>query len=134
MSDKQKHLDYIQAVISRMASNSFTIKGWTVTLTLAVLAVDATQSGKSFGVLAFLPIFSFWILDAYYLNQERLFRHLYKSVRTKEESAIDYSMSTEEFKAEENWLFTMYSKTLLPFYLPVIAMTLIVMFCLNGGA
>jgi len=126
---KHKHLDYIQAVITRMAQNSFAIKGWTVTLTIAVLAIDKAQPGKQFALLAYLPIVAFWILDGYYLNQERLFRHLFNDVRAKEEANIDFSMNTKPFWEKENWLLTIFSKTLLTFYLPVVAITLVIMHC-----
>ena len=38
MSDKQKHLEFIQNAISRMAANSFMLKAWTVLLVSALFA------------------------------------------------------------------------------------------------
>jgi hypothetical protein len=35
MGDKIKHLEMIQAVISRLANNSFLLKGWSITLVSA---------------------------------------------------------------------------------------------------
>jgi hypothetical protein len=54
---KEKHLELIQAVISRMAGNSFLLKGWSVTLAAALLALgylglalpDAVAPVKPFG-------------------------------------------------------------------------------------
>ena len=40
--DKLKHLEFIQNVITRMNTNSFQIKGWTVTIVSAVLAIYAS--------------------------------------------------------------------------------------------
>ncbi len=31
MENKRKHLEFIQAIISRMASNLFFLRGWTIT-------------------------------------------------------------------------------------------------------
>ncbi|MGX1266794.1 hypothetical protein RKD55_004738 [Rossellomorea marisflavi] len=38
MEEKMRHLELIQNVMSRMASNSFLLKGWTVTLVVGLLA------------------------------------------------------------------------------------------------
>lgn len=82
-----KHLELVQGIISRMANNSFLIKGWSVTVAAALFALAAKDSDARFALLAILPIFAFWYLDAYYLRQERLFRQLYEKVRSKESSS-----------------------------------------------
>jgi hypothetical protein len=40
--NKIKHLEFIQGVITRMNANSFQIKGWSVTITAALLALYAS--------------------------------------------------------------------------------------------
>jgi hypothetical protein len=70
-----KEIDLIQAIISRMASNSFMIKSWTVTLVAATLLLKGSDKIQVW--IAFIPIIAFWILDAYYLWQERMYRILY---------------------------------------------------------
>ena len=68
-----KEIELIQNIISRMASNSFLVKGWAVTLIVATLLLD----GKSVRVyISFVPLLVFWFLDAYFLWQERLYRKL----------------------------------------------------------
>ncbi len=79
-----KHLEFIQAIVARMASHSFLLKGWSVTLVAAVLAIAANQSCVALAAVALLPAVTFWGLDAYYLRQERLFRRLYDAVRLGE--------------------------------------------------
>ena len=69
-----KHLDFLQSVISRMAANSFLIKGWAVTLVSALLAFGTKEAKPTYAALATYPTLAFWGLDAYYLMQERLFR------------------------------------------------------------
>ena len=76
-----KHMEFVQAIVTRMGGNSFLLKGWTVTLTAALFALAAKDSNSRFVVVAILPAFSFWGLDAYYLRQERLFRCLYDDLR-----------------------------------------------------
>jgi hypothetical protein len=75
--EKMKHLDLIQGVITRMASNSFVLKGWSVTLATALFGFSAKESEPRLALLALLPILVFWGLDAYYLGLERRFRTLY---------------------------------------------------------
>ena len=72
-----EELKLIQDIIKRMAFNSFMIKGWAVTLVVVTLLLK----GDKFQVLiAFIPLGVFWFLDAYFLQQERLYRELYKWV------------------------------------------------------
>lgn len=93
-SKKIKHLDMIEAVIERMAKNSFQLKGWTMTLVTIVGTFSSQSSEKKFIVLAFVPILAFWVLDSFYLQQERKYRLLYKIVRCKKEKQIDFDMDT----------------------------------------
>lgn len=73
-----KHLELIQAVIGRMANNSFLIKGWTITISLAGFGLFANSNKTMFLFLVLFSTIIFWILDAYYLREERLFRKLYE--------------------------------------------------------
>lgn len=81
MSTEQlKHLEFIQAVITRMNANSFQIKGWTVTIVSALLAIFASTKNHNFILAGIFPNIVFWFLDSYYLQQERKFRGLYNDV------------------------------------------------------
>lgn len=125
---KIKHLEFIQVVINRLAQNSFMLKGWTVTL-LAAIFVFANKSDnmdKAYLWIALVPILFFWSLDGYFLQQERLFRHLYNYVRSLQEEDIDFSMRTDNFHvSESNLLGNCFSKSLALFYLPIMAVVLI---------
>ena len=93
-SSKLEHLKMLQAVITRMAGNSFLIKGWCVTLVSALIALSA-KDAKYMVLVAFLPVLMFWWLDAFFLRQERLFRKLYDHVRENSEDESDFSMNTQ---------------------------------------
>ncbi|MBS1786465.1 MAG: hypothetical protein JST85_02010 [Acidobacteria bacterium] len=93
-SSKLEHLKMLQAVITRMAGNSFLIKGWCVTLVSALIALSA-KDAKYMVLVAFLPVLMFWWLDAFFLRQERLFRKLYDHVRENGEDESDFSMNTQ---------------------------------------
>ena len=115
-----KHLEFIQNVITRMANNSFLLKGWTVTLVAALFLLAAQNANIRFPLLAFFPVIAFWVLDAYYLWQERLFRALYNSIRVKDEMEIHsdeaFYMSTMMYHEDvQSWARTMFSKTLFIF-------------------
>ena len=105
MERQLAHLKMIQAVITRMAGNSFLIKGWSVMLVAALFALAAANTNALFVYLAYFPAFMFWALDAYFLRQERLFRKLYDCVRELDGSQINFSMDTKPFegKVDSAW-------------------------------
>ena len=125
--NKLKHLEFIQNVITRMNANSFMIKGWMATLVSALLALAAKDADLRFLIIAFFPIPFFWVLDAYYLSQERQYRDLYDSVRVKTEGQIDFSMNASGFNKDKNtWFNTFRSKTLKWFYGPIAALVCLI--------
>jgi hypothetical protein len=63
-----------------MNTNSFQIKGWTVTIAAALLAIYASTKNNHFILVGIFPTIIFWFLDTYYLTQERRFRGLYNDV------------------------------------------------------
>ena len=127
MENKLKHLEFIQNVINRMARNSFLLKWWTTTLVAALIALFLKEGNQGYIFVAFLPVAVFWILDGYFLSQERLFRALYDSVRKLNKNEVDFSMSTSEHEKNKRnaWVNSMFSTTLFFFYLPMIIMLLI---------
>jgi len=74
-----KEIETIQSAINRMSSNSFLIKGWTITLVVATLLLERSMlDGSKLQIfIAFIPLLVFWFLDAYFLWQERMYRKLY---------------------------------------------------------
>ena len=88
MDNKYKHMDYVQSSISRMASNSFYLKGWNVTIIAAIVALSFKESDWRIYTCALVLNIVFWILDAYYLKQETLFRDEFE----KDVSAIICNM------------------------------------------
>lgn len=80
---KIKYLEMIQSVITRMASNSFYLKGWSITLVTALFALTAKDNRNLFFLIAYIPIIFFWALDSYYLSLERQYRNLFNDVRKK---------------------------------------------------
>ena len=118
MDAKIKHLEFIQGVVNRLASDSFRIKGWTVVLVAALFVVLARDGRIESASIGLVPVLIFWGLDGYFLWQERLFRALYEQVRITEEADIDFSMEVSEFRnvPTRSWLGATFSRTLIFFY------------------
>lgn len=133
MEKKLKHLEFIQQAINRMASNLFLLKGWTVTLIAALFALAATKDDNVYFVLAYFPAVMFWLLDGYFLSQERRFRSLYDHVAKLAETDIDFSMNTQPFKdtpARNKWSHSLFSPTLLIYYVILLAAVTVVWFAI----
>ena len=93
MENKIKHLEMIQGIINRMASNSFSLKGWAVTLVAGIFALASKDTDKLYFLIAYVPIITFWGLDSYYLQQERKYRNLYNKIRGVEETSVNFDMN-----------------------------------------
>lgn len=126
------HLEFIQSNIARMNQCSFQIKGWMVTIVSALLALfaaskDAQQAGNVIYLfVAIVPTIVFWLLDSYYLQQERKLRGIYNNVAkltTLEAQIIikEFEMPMHKFNGGEYAFYkVMFSKTEWPLYLPLI--------------
>jgi len=124
MEAKLKHLDFIQTIISRMAQNSFLIKGWAITLVSALFALASNGSNQKFISVAAFPIVFFWILDSYYLYQERIYREVYDHARVQENS--DLSLNTKQYVGFVKFLKAACSSTIILFYVAMSTTMLIV--------
>jgi hypothetical protein len=114
--EKMKHLDLIQGAITRMASNSFVLKGWSVTLATALFGFSAKDSEPRLALLALLPILVFWGLDAYYLGLERLFRKLYATAAGA--TVTDFAMAPGKLGIK-GWLEAVRRPAVLWLHLPL---------------
>lgn len=111
-----KEVDLIQNITKQMASNSFMIKGWTITLVVATLLL---KNDNNKVMIAYIPLIVFWYLDSYFLRQERMYRKLYNWVienRLKTDEHL-LNMNAYRFSSEVNSIGRiMISRTLLSFY------------------
>ena len=99
--DVRQHLSFIQGVITRMNSNSFSMKGWMVAIVSALAAVyasDATNPcGYIYFVIAIPVVLIFCGLDAYYLKMEKQYRDLYNKV-LESPTTTDFDMDVRGYK------------------------------------
>jgi hypothetical protein len=114
-----KHLEITQGVINRLANNSFLIKGWSMAiLAAAMLFLARVESVNSvYLTLSFaIPVISFWILDGYFLWQERLFRGIYNDIRVLDDSDFKMDIPAQLKKSKSKWRNATFSTTLNIFY------------------
>ena len=120
-TNKIQHLQMILGIINRMASNSFALKGWTVTLVVGVYAFWGQQSNKKLFLIAYIPIIAFWLLDSFYLLQERQFQlegyGINFNIERKPGTLVAYYRSV-------------ISLTEILFYIPLIGIATIILSCL----
>ncbi|AWS45913.1 hypothetical protein DKM19_36080 [Streptosporangium sp. 'caverna'] len=114
--DQVKHLEFIQATINRISGNSFLIKGWTLTVTSALLAFATSSSNWHIALTSFVPLVAFWLLDSYFLRQERLFRGLYNDARRPNSSVEPFSMDLHTYRSKISYSRSIWSFTLTLFY------------------
>lgn len=117
----------VQRIITRMGHNSFLIKGWAVSLVVVSLLFEGVVYHH---FIAFIPWIVFWVLDAYFLQLERLYRLLYDWLIANRLNSNEYllSMSVERFRGQVPCkLQTMFSKTLLTFYSSLLAIIIAVL-------
>lgn len=88
-----KHLEMIQEIVKRLAGNGFLMKGWALTLAVALLGFAVERQNWVLALVSIVPTLAFWGLDAYFLWAERLFRELYRRVVEFDESIRPFSMA-----------------------------------------
>ncbi|MBQ2815888.1 hypothetical protein IJD15_02400 [bacterium] len=144
-NDKQnileKEIDLIQSCITRMANNSFLIKGWLVSLIAVGFALlPETFNMRALCIISLLVCLCFWYLDGFFLKMEKLYRWKYEWVISNRLTTEDYSYNLNPYESNmwlpnknnqsrkvPSILRVMFTKTLLPLYLPIIV-TIIFMF------
>jgi hypothetical protein len=97
--EQRQHLEFIQNVVNRLSSNSLQLKAITITLTAGLLAVYSTTPKLFLIILAAVQVLFFWLLDSYYLQQERKFRGIYNDVSgvTSNFKIEEYEMPTDKY-------------------------------------
>jgi len=128
MDKKIAHLTFVQTVITRMGTNSFLVKSWTITLVAVLLAISAEKLTFAYLLLIMVPILLFWWMDTYYLVQERLYRELYKDITKSDCNSIDFNMDISPFRGQVDSLAKVAtSSSIGPFY-TVIVLLLAIMY------
>jgi len=130
--EKRQHLEFIQNVITRMNTNSFQIKGMAIAIVSALLVIYATTPKVLFILLGIPPTLLFWLLDSYYLLQERKFRGVYNDVAGLKNviKVRPYEMPIHKYTVkidkQFSFLYVFFSKTIVLLYFPIIVILYLV--------
>ena len=133
-----KEIDIIQGIINRMASNSFMIKGWAITLVVATLLLKGNNYQT---LIAFVPLLAFWILDTFFLQTERKYRKLHKWVIKNRLKTSEFilDMDTNRLQRDKNYdneykvdskIKIAFSITLITFYGSILIILIVYVFIL----
>lgn len=133
-----KEIDLIQACISKVEQNSFVVKGWSISIVAVVLALFPEELNQKFiGVTLAIIIISFWLLDAFFLRVDRLYRWKYDWIIKNRPNSDEYFFDMDPYnsdmwnldkrgrvKKEPHILNVMLSTTLLIIYLPLLCLSI----------
>ncbi len=111
---KRQHMDHVQGVITRMAGNSFQIKGFCMAMTTILGALYGAKTTCVLIVILSVITVACALVDAYYLQLERKYRELYN--RSAEKMGEDrpykeiYDMDVR--KIEKSYWRCLFSRSL----------------------
>lgn len=140
--ERFKYMDLLQSCISRMAKDSFMVKGWAASFVVAILVYVLKNDASGLCIIAMvIPIAVFWKLDAFFLRTEKCYRLMYEFLIGSKDPPEEwqlYDLNPQKYskflkrkdsKDEEHDVSewdVMCSKTLWPFYvLPMVVLLLI---------
>ncbi len=110
-----KHLELIQDVVARLSTHSFRLKTLTLVQVAAILLAFSSSEDRALLLLAPIAAVLLWILDAWFLREERAYRRHYDIVRQSPEEKIDFAMDVSRLRGSV--LRSVFSPTLATFYL-----------------
>lgn len=130
-NNKVSYLQMIQNIITRMAENSFKIKGWAIGVMLAIFSFAGTQGDERCILFTIFPLLVLWGLDTYYLQLERKYRMFYNVKRQCNEEVM-FDMNCNNIKIEMkdvskvSFFRCMFSLTEMLFYITCIITSVVV--------
>ena len=137
-----KEIDLIQSCINRMEKNSFSCKGWNLTLVSGSFTLVTENVNKWYICIVILCVdLCFWWLDSFFLLQELKYRNKYewiiqKRLEGNSDFLYDLNPNNEDMNIrndECNQLKVAFSKTLVPIYGGIAILILIaIIFKING--
>lgn len=130
--NKIAHLGFIQAIISRMASNAFAVKGWSISITAAIVAAGIALKSCFIIATALMPLAVFIFLDSYFFLQEKNFRGLYNTVRLNDfDSKNPFNLTPPQNIYDIPWyrrIVELKSRAVFPVYLAQLLLVLFTIF------
>jgi hypothetical protein len=125
--DERKYIDIIESIITRMSDNSKQMKEWCIALVTGLIGISFSIKVFWLSIIALPVVVVFLYLDAFYLQLERCFRHLYdafidacKGENHTSKNALLYSTSIGEYMKKEPLGNVCQSPSIKHFYLGMI--------------
>lgn len=123
---KLRNLEMIQQLITRMAQNSFVLKGWSITIITAAFSLNGKANVLSCYLLIYFITMMFWLLDSYYLSLERGYRELYSKCLEGEEYNFDFKLRNQN--SIKKYILCIFSKVEFGFYFLLLLMVSIILY------
>ena len=124
MKINEKHLEFVQNNITRMSQCSFQMKGWSLTIDSALIAIFvSTISNENVGnrfymLSAIITTFLFWCLDSMYLSKERKFIGIYNDLigvsNGKKRKHIEIREFEMPLKKYKGWKYCIIASAISP--------------------
>lgn len=111
-STRLKHLDHIQAIISRLSFFSMMYKLGALFIILPVSMFVSVENN----IFCIALIGMCLVLDAYYLHQERLFRKLYSTVLQKKDDELEFKMNAHIYEDDISFVHALFATTTMHYY------------------
>lgn len=129
---KRQHLEFVQSAITRMASNSFQIKGFTMVMATLLAGLGGESKNMIFLWLLIPMTVICACVDAYYLQLERKYRELYKRsvelLESKRSLAEIYNMDVSSIS--RSFWSCLFSKSMVKPYLIILLIVGAILYCL----
>lgn len=125
---KLRNLEMIQHLITRMAQNSFVLKGWSITIVTAAFSINGNANALSVYLLIYFITMMFWLLDSYYLSLERGYRELYSECLEREGCNFDFKLRNQN--SIKKYILCIFSKVEFGFYFLLLLMVSIILYTL----
>ncbi len=141
MCDNQEiqfHLTIIQAVITRMATNSSGCKTWCITIISALFVLIIDKGKNDYIWITLFPAVLFCVLDIYYLTLEKQFRNSYNEFVAKIHSGSvarsDLYVVKPSGRLSNACFQSLMSFSIWPFYLTILIIIIISMIITHGAS
>lgn len=119
-------LKMVQSIIDRLSKFELIIKGWTITLVSALIALYIAQGKLLFLWIAILPIFCFWLLSSYYLWLERSFKNLFNDESLNSQESVDFRIDSKSYRSFGSFIKSIIAWHSLLLYTPMVILILII--------
>lgn len=121
-----KHLEMVQAVVTRIGNYSATLKNYCITLTTATAGFAITLHRPYVTLLGLIPVVMFGVLDAQFLRVERRFRAMYDLVRQGDWATPPSFEINLGGAPTVSYRRTLASWSIMIFYLPLVVVVVVV--------